>query len=225
MKKIKKIYRRIFGNYLLNKKRKDIFVKFKEYSMIPEEVYRSNLALAEKFSFIKGDVVECGTWKGGMIAGIAVLFGSQKKYYLFDSFEGLPPAKDIDGDSAKEWQSDTESSTYFDNCTASENDAHAAMSISGVKNFSVIKGWFSDTLPLTELNNGISLLRMDADWYDSTMQILNTLFDQVNKGGVIIVDDYYVWDGCSKAIHDYLALNKRTERIQSYKGICYIVKN
>jgi hypothetical protein len=67
---------------------------------------------------------------------------------------------------------------------------------------------------------------LDGDWYDSTMDCLANLFNKVNKGGIIIVDDYYVWDGCSRAVHDYLSKNNLTEKIrQSEAGICYIIKD
>ena len=68
-------------------------------------------------------------------------------------------------------------------------------------------------------------LRMDADWYDSTMDILTNLFPQMNKGGVIIIDDYYHWEGCTRAVHDYLSKHECTEAITSTSlGVCFIVK-
>jgi len=201
-----------------------IFKKFQGFTMIPQNLYISNLELSKKHSSIPGDIVECGTWKGGMIAGIAKLLGKNRNYFLFDSFEGLPAAKEIDGASAIEWQQNKNSKYYYNNCTASEQDAQNAMGIAGIKNPSIVKGWFNDSLPKASLNKGIAILRMDADWYDSTLDILKNMFGRVNKGGVIIIDDYYVWDGCSKAVHDFLSANRRTERIRLHHGVCYIIK-
>lgn len=201
-----------------------IFKKFSNHTMIPADAYITNLALSKKYSTVAGAIVECGTWKGGMIAGIASLLGNDREYFLFDSFEGLPEAKEIDGESAIKWQSNTDSPNYYDNCTASERDAYEAMEMAGVKNPIISRGWFEESLPKANFEKGIAILRMDADWYDSTFQILSNLFDKVNKGGLIIIDDYYVWDGCSRAVHDYLSINKRTERIKSHRGVCYIVK-
>jgi len=193
--------------------------------MIPRFIYCANLDLCNDFSMISGSVVECGTWRGGMIGGIACLLGPHRKYILFDSFEGLPDAKEIDGKSAILWQSDKSSAGYHDNCTASEESAKEAMKLAGASNVSIIKGWFNETLWKTSPQEEIAILRMDADWYDSTIEILNALFPKVKKGGLIIIDDYYTWDGCSKAVHDYLSTNKREERIYTYRcGICYIIK-
>jgi hypothetical protein len=60
--------------------------------MEAKESYRDNLALCDSVRHIAGAVVECGTWKGGMIAGMASLLGPQRHYYLYGSYEGLPPA-------------------------------------------------------------------------------------------------------------------------------------
>lgn len=225
IKRVKKIFKGFSKPLPSLGRHEDIFNSMKAYTMIPKDIYMANLELAIKYKKIEGTVVECGTWKGGMIAGISLVLDKEKEYYLFDSFEGLPPVKEIDGTAAKKWQSDKDSEIYYDNCTASEDDVKAAMEIAGTNNYSIIKGWFNKTLPTAKLNTGIAILRMDGDWYDSTMEILNNLFPQVNKGGVVIIDDYYVWEGCSKAVHDYLSISKRTEKIRSHKEVCYIIKD
>jgi len=201
-----------------------IFLKFRNYTMIPHEIYDANLKLSCSALSTPGAVVECGTWKGGMIAGMAMLFGCHRDYYLFDSFEGLPPAQPIDGKAAIEWQSNIESEFYYDNCTASELDAAKAMLLADIRDAKIQKGWFENTLPHASFPCGIAVLRMDADWYESTYQILESLFPFVNQGGLLIIDDYHTWDGCSKAVHDYLSNHKRPERINSYSGVCFIKK-
>ena len=194
------------------------------FAITPHGTYATNLRLACSALSVKGAIVECGTWKGGMIAGIAMLFGGRRSYYLYDSFEGLPPVQPIDGKAANEWQNNTESEIYFDNCTASELHAAKAMSLTGVRDVTLVKGWFEDTLPRAAFPNGIAVLRMDADWYKSTLEILESLFSSVNDGGLIIIDDYFAWEGCSKAVHDYLSKNSRSERIESHLGVCFIRK-
>jgi O-methyltransferase len=88
-----------------------------------------------------------------------------------------------------------------------------------------VKGWFSDTLQKSNYEGEIAILRMDADWYDSTLDILNNLFPLVDIGGRILIDDYYSCPGCSKAVHDYLSIYKREERLCTHRGgVCYLVK-
>ena len=201
-----------------------IYRRFNAYTIIPEHIYLKNLRLCQRYNRIPGAVVECGTWKGGMIAGIASLLGNERDYYLFDSFEGLPQAKEIDGSRALSWQSDRQSQFYFDNCRADEKDAHEAMKLAGCDSYQVIKGWFHETLPLYKPSQ-IAILRLDADWYGSIMVCLEELADRVVPGGIIIMDDYYVFDGCSKAVHDFLSRKNTTGRVAQYRDtVMYIEK-
>jgi len=199
--------------------------KFRKFTMIPEKTFIRNLELARKFRNTQGVVVECGTWRGGMIAGMVSVLGRNKAYYLFDSFEGLPEAKEIDGPEAKFWQSNKEGLFYFDNCRANESEAAKAMDLAGAHRYTIKKGWFNTTLSDFRPSEGISILRLDGDWYDSTMECLTRLFPQVNANGVVIIDDYYMWRGCSKAVHDYLSKQELPFRISVFKGICYISKS
>ena len=212
-------------NFYTEQKFADIFSEFKSYTMLHRRDYLANLALCSKFDIgPSGVIVECGTWKGGMIAGIAKLLGSRYAYKLFDSFEGLPAATSKDGDDAIQWQSDTESETYFDNCAAQIDFAKEAMSKAGITSAEYYKGWFEDTLPELNFATPISILRLDADWFESTLTILNSLYDKVRDGGLIIIDDYYTWDGCTKAVHQFLNDRELAERVRQYDRVAYIIK-
>jgi hypothetical protein len=100
-----------------------IYQRYSNFTMVPEDIYVGNLRLARRVADISGSIIECGTWRGGMIAGIADVLGCSRRYHLFDSFQGLPPAKEVDGTAALAWQSNTTSPTYRNNCTASEEEA------------------------------------------------------------------------------------------------------
>lgn len=203
-----------------------VYAKYRPYTMVTRKDYIDNMALVSKYSHVKGAVIECGVWRGGVMAGMAdVLDDPQRDYYLFDSFEGLPPAKEIDGPGALKWQEDKSSPHYFDNCSADETWAIRAMNLSSTQKYHIEKGWFENTIPTFELNESIAILRLDGDWYESTMTCLVHLFPKVQKGGLIILDDYYAWDGCSRALHDYLSINKRSEKIKgAYSSGCYLEK-
>jgi O-methyltransferase len=210
--------------YRHNRDRLHIYQNLKRFTMIPPHVFGANLALADRVRQIKGCVVECGVWRGGMSAGIARCLGPSRKYYLFDSFEGLPPAKAIDGTAALKWQQNTESAEYFENCWAPVTYAKEAMKQVGATNAEFVKGWFEDTIPKHHFDEPIALLRLDGDWYESTMVCLTNLFDRVAPGGLIIIDDYYAWDGCSRAVHDFLSSRSASERIESLEAVCFMVK-
>lgn len=200
--------------------------KYRDFSMIPPDVFAMNLQLCKTIEHISGDIVECGVWRGGMIAAMAEWLGVERTYYLYDSFEGLPPVQEVDGPDAKRWQENTTDPWYFDNCRAEITFAEQAMQLALPQNpekIKIVKGWFSDTLNSTELPENIAVLRLDSDWYESTMVCLDTLYKRVVKGGLIIIDDYYTWDGCSKAVHDYLSKNKCIDRIHQWKdNVAYL---
>lgn len=193
--------------------------------MIPRPMFIDNLRVVSMAFHVPGCVVECGVWKGGMSAGIAAVLGPRRTYYLFDSFEGLPPAQPIDGASAIAWQNAPDKPGYYDNCSAGEEHARRAMKAARAQTVHIVKGWFNDTIPSFSPKEPIAVLRLDGDWYESTMVCLDHLFDKVSPGGVIILDDYYSWDGCSKATHDFLSRRSAVERIRALGSVCYLIKS
>jgi O-methyltransferase len=174
---------------------------------------------------VPGVFVECGVWRGGcsiasLLAQRAAFGKVVRPIYLLDSFEGLPPVTDKDGPLAAEWQTGKNVETFLENCKAAEEEVRSALARHGFddKEAIVLKGWFKDTLPrlVDDLGvGGIALLRLDGDWYDSTMDCLVALEPLVREEGTIIVDDYYAWDGCALAVHDYLSRSSLSYRIKS----------
>ena len=81
----------------------------------------------------------------------------------------------------------------------------------------VHKGWFEDTLP-TFSAPPIAVLRIDGDWYESTMTCLSALWDAVVPGGLVLLDDYGSWEGCTKAMHDFLSERKAVEFVQERRS-------
>ncbi len=216
---IKKVAKRLFKRDNCN----IIFRKFKDFTMIPERIYADNLILANSVSTIDGCVVECGVWRGGMIAGIYDYLQVKRNCYLFDSFEGLPDVKDNDGEAAKIWQQ-TNDGVGLDNCKAESAFAEKAMTLANSTSHQIISGWFDKTLPNFKPSEPIAILRLDGDWYDSTIVCLENLYPLVAENGIIIIDDYHAWDGCSRAVHDYLSKNNLPLRIShTPNGVCYII--
>jgi len=181
-----------------------LFWKYREHTMIPELRYVRNLELASKYREIPGCIVECGVWRGGMSAGLAELMGYERDYFLFDSFEGLPPASKLDGVEAPAWQR-PENARNFSNCTASKSEAEEAMRMSGAPRYQLVKGWFKDTLPSFAPPGKIAVLRLDGDWYESTIVCLEHLFPHLAENALVIVDDYYAWEGCTRATNEFVS--------------------
>ena len=148
---------------------------------------------------IEGDFFEAGVWKGGASIYLSALNNAycegKKDIWLADSFEGLP-------------KSSLDQDLEFDFTIYPELSISMEQVIQNFKNYNVLndhihflKGWFKDTLPHASVEK-IALLRLDGDLYESTMDILNNLYDKVVPGGYIIVDDYSL-DCCKEAIADF----------------------
>lgn len=209
---------------LLRKKFRGLYRRFQPFTMVPEHAFVDNLSIASRVANLPGCIVECGVWRGGMSAAIASILGPHRQYCLFDSFQGLPDAKEIDGPAALAWQKAVDSPWFHDNCTAPASSAREAMKLAGVSRVQIFEGWFHETLPAFTPSEPIAFLRLDADWYDSTMICLETLMPHLAPGGIVVLDDYYTWDGCSRAVHDYLSKYSCVDRIHVEGCVGYIKK-
>jgi hypothetical protein len=89
----------------------------------------------------------------------------------------------------------------------------------------VLEGDISTTFPAI-LVPPVAVLRVDVDWYRSTFQCLEKFWDHVVPGGLIILDDYYDWEGCRKAVHDFLSARRAREAVRQspFGKVAYIVK-
>lgn len=168
---------------------------------------------------IAGDIVECGVWKGGSMMLIAQkliqLNDRNRNLYLFDTFEGMsdPGERDVsalDNRNARELL-DKADRLNGDNiwCYSSLDEVKANLAktnYAGEKLF-FIKGKVEDTLPLPAIGK-IALLRLDTDWYESTKHELETLYDSLVTGGVLIIDDYGHWNGSKKAVDEFIEKRK-----------------
>lgn len=193
-----------------------------------ETVARATIA-----SGLEGAFVECGTWRGGSLGYWARSFmrngGSTVHSSIFglDSFQGMPRMTEKDGDSTAHWMHGKTMSDLAPELlngeleptglnVATEQDCWAMLEGSGFprEGVTLAKGWFQDTLPLVKEKIGkIAVLRLDGDFYESTRVCIETLFDQVVAGGVVIVDDYGAFPGCKRAIDEFIAERQLSERL------------
>lgn len=185
--------------------------------------WKSVLRLIE--AGVPGVVVECGTWLGGCSLGIALaqrrIFGTVlRPVYMLDSFEGLPIATDRDGPAALQYQANANDPGYLDNCRAPLDRVLATRANFdlGDAECPIVKGWFSDTVPTLvpalQAQQGIALLRIDCDWYDPVRLVLDAYVPLVAEHGLVILDDYYAWDGCARATHQWLAASDVAYRLR-----------
>ena len=187
-----------------------------EYSMSSYErlanVY--DLSTAAVTQGLDGAFVECGVWRGGcagIMADIAHEEGEGRRTWLFDSFEGLPEPSALDGQEATAYASGRQSGELeaIDMCVGPIEDVrellHTRLRVPE-RQVEYVKGWFQDTVEAAAPRIGpVAMLRLDGDWYDSTMVCLTHLYDLVVEGGFVVIDDYGHWEGCRRAVDEFLA--------------------
>jgi hypothetical protein len=64
------------------------------------------------------------------------------------------------------------------------------------------RGGSPKTLPEAPIEK-LSVLRLDGDLYESTMDALVHLEPKLSPGGFLIVDDHGGWESCRRAVSDY----------------------
>lgn len=56
-------------------------------------------------------------------------------------------------------------------------------------------------------------MRLDTDWYESTAAELDVLWPRVVAGGLMLVDDYFVWGGARKAVDNWIRRDNITRGV------------
>jgi len=160
---------------------------------------------------IPGAIVECGVWRGGstMAAALALQQANDfRDLYLFDTYAGMsaPTEVDIDYAGIPAINRYVESSADDHNtwCYASLEDVRTNLASTGYPQdrCHLIKGDVLQTLPGQEPSE-IAILRLDTDWYESTLHELTYLYPKLSHRGVLIIDDYGHWQGCRKAVDEF----------------------
>ena len=166
---------------------------------------------------IEGVFVECGVYMGGSMMAIALSLlaegVSDKDLYLFDTFEGMPaPGErdiDIKGRVATKAFSRKKISTKSSRWrNTSLESVKEAMALTGypAERIHYVKGMVEDTISEKSFGT-IALLRLDTDWYRSTLHGLVYLYPQVSRKGIVIVDDYGHYKGAKQAVDEYFYKN------------------
>ena len=215
------------GGWIEEEELAPILDRVRGLTMVPHE---SLLELARQTHAvlryeIQGDLVECGVWRGGASFLMADLLrragADDRKVWLLDSFEGLPPPEDVDGATALDWAADPDGLPALDNLRASVADVQRTAAALGLEaHTELVKGLFEETLASTRERIGaIALLRIDCDWYSGVKACLDALYDQVSEGGFVVLDDYYALDGCALALHEFLGARGLAHRIETVEAV------
>lgn len=166
---------------------------------------------------IPGDFVECGVWKGGNLMLVAMTLmkmnNTERKIYLYDTFEGMsePTDKDVDfkNEGADSTWGKNQKDDHNDWCYSSLDEVKQNLYSTGYPKDKLVfvKGKVEDTIPGT-IPDVIALLRLDTDWFESTYHDLVYLYPLLSTKGFLIIDDYGHWQGAREAVDRYFEENQ-----------------
>eukprot|EP00759_Apiculatamorpha_spiralis_P033943 PhF_6_TR35049/c0_g1_i1/m.51071 len=161
-------------------------------------------------------IVECGVGGGGSAVLMAVAarlyceevgLGHMPHVCAFDTFCGMPTPRDdtraVDGATAESvgWATGT--------CSGAQT---ALLSLArsfdmSEQNITPFPGDFAQNPLLFESlsQHTIGVAHIDCDWYDSTRVCLHSLYPRVQSNGYVQIDDYYYWEGCKRAVDEFIA--------------------
>jgi O-methyltransferase len=172
---------------------------------------------------VPGDLAECGVWRGGVLALMRACLeahgDAERVVWGADSFEGLP-VPDVERypqDDGYDWSH--VAALKVDRAAVERNLARYDLLDDRVR---LLEGWFEDTLPTAPIER-LAVLRLDGDLYQSTMDVLTALEPKVSPGGWVIVDDYYGWEPCRRAVEDHRTRHGITAPIEpiDWMGACW----
>ncbi len=177
-----------------------------------------------------GAIVECGVFKGASLArwaGFRELFGDAKaqKVLAFDVF-GEFPQTDFNADKGLRDRLITDAGSS----SISRQQMMDVLRHKGVdENVECIEGDIVLTVPeyiREHPDLTISLLNLDTDIYEPAVVILEQLWPRIVPGGILILDDYGVFPGETKAVDEYFkGQSVDIKKFDYSETPCYIVKN
>jgi len=165
--------------------------------------------LFKMISGLPGAVVECGVFKGASLARFAMmrsLFGgdTSRRIIAFDAFGRFPETAFADDIAWRRMFVDTAGEEGV-----SVGQMREILARKGCgDNVTLVEGDITKTLPQycaehPELR--VALVNLDTDIHEPAVVVLDHLWPRLVSGGVMILDDYGVVPGETKAVDEYFA--------------------
>ena len=184
--------------------------------------------IVTKVKDIPGAIVECGVFKGTSLmrfAGFRELFeqGSSRDIIAFDTFSAFPGAGfSKDKEPLEQFIADAGDQSI------SVSQLRKVLRHKGVNHgVELVAGDINQTVPdfaKKHPRSRISLLHLDVDLYEPSVTILRYLYPLLVRGGILLLDDYGVFPGETRAVDEYFKKDISLERFSFSKTPVWMVK-
>lgn len=163
---------------------------------------------------VPGIFVEAGCALGGSAIVIATAKEARRPLFLYDSFGLIPPPSRDDGRDAHERFAVIEAGkaegiggqTYYGYRKGLRQEVEKNLQRNGLNlkrdNIFLVSGFFEETMNIQE---PVAFAHIDCDWYHSVLTCLERIVPRLAVGGIIVIDDYGTWSGCTEAVDRYFA--------------------
>jgi hypothetical protein len=154
---------------------------------------------------VPGDIVEAGVWRGGLailMAATIRAYSSNKILYACDSYSGIPMV-----------QHDQDVNRWTERYAVSKSEVmknFARFGMLSEDRVKFVEGYFNESLKGKNIPSALSVVHIDGDAFDSTMDVLIEAYPRLSVGGYVIVDDFHL-SGCRDAVIQYRKLRNITE--------------
>ncbi len=177
---------------------------------------------------VPGDLIETGVWRGGatiLMRAVLRAHGiADRTVWVANSFEGMPTPDPEKYPVEARAHNGPVMKRNFNNFAASLDEVRSNFAafrlLDGQVTF--LKGWFKDTLPTAPIKR-LAVMRLDGDYYESTMDALTNLYDKLSPGGYAIIDDYGedTWTYCRRAVDEFRRERGISEPMIRVNSKCY----
>ncbi len=165
---------------------------------------------------LDGDILEFGVALGGSGIILARAASNGRRFLGFDVFSMIPPPiSDKDDEKSKQRyeviKAGKSTGIGGDEYYGYKNDllgevekafARHDVPVDG-DTVILLKGLFEETWPTAGVSS-IALAHIDCDWYDPVKYCLNICAEKLQRGGIIVIDDYNDYGGCRTAVDEFL---------------------
>jgi asparagine synthase (glutamine-hydrolysing) len=166
---------------------------------------------------IAGIFLEAGVALGGSAIYVSSVKNKETPFYLYDVYDMIPPPSEKDDKDVHDRynkivsgkSSGINGNVYYgyqkDLLEVVKNNFKNFKLDSEENNIHFVKGKFQDEMKISEK---IAFAHLDCDWYESVKYCLEEIHPNLSKGGEILIDDYFHYSGCKKAVDEFLDKNK-----------------
>ncbi|MDZ8077971.1 MAG: TylF/MycF/NovP-related O-methyltransferase [Nostoc sp. DcaGUA01] len=192
----------------------------------------TKIAVSNEKRHIEGILIETGCALGGSAIALASAKSKEKPLYIYDVFGMIPPpSNNDDKDVHTRYEVIASGNSVglgnqlyygyehnlYDKVMQNFNRMGFEVSLNNVH---LIKGLYEETLIIRD---PVALAHIDCDWFDSVWVCLERIEPHLVSGGTLVIDDYYAWSGCRKAVDEYFKYKQDSYQFIS-KSRLHIVK-